>query len=251
MIRPLLAFATMLAWAATQPPPSDPPPQPAPAPTPGPFDATLLRIAAEYKQYPRVSDRANWAPAMCRAPGPTGVQHSRSPDAQTHGRKLYFLYAKDSAAYDRMSSYGTLDYPGTNKAEQAPWLNPVGQTVVKESFVPVEVAAAEIPKPPSDPSLMRQRELPDNYAKDGDKYFKAADPTQLFIMTRLDSETPGTDQGWVYGVVTADAKTVLSAGMIESCMDCHRKTTRDRLYGHRWSWPVDEKGNIQWKDAPK
>ncbi len=42
---------------------------------------------------------------------------------------------------------------------------------------------------------------------------------------------PGTDDGWVYGTVTADGKTVTSAGLVESCMSCHREAPRDRCFG--------------------
>ena len=249
MIRASLIVAVIgcgTALLADVDPPGTEPPAAA-----GPFDAALLRIAGEYKKYPRVSDRANWAPAMCEAPAPAGVQKSRSEDAPTHGRKLYFLFAKDATQYDEMSSYGTLDYPGTKKEEAKAWVNPVGQTVVKESFAPVEVQKADIPNPTVDPERVRQPELPDHYVRDGEKYFKTGEQTQRCSMTKIEPKTPGTDGGWVYGVVSADGKTVLGAGTIESCMKCHQQTTRDRLYGHRWSWPLNKDGKVEWKKAEK
>ena len=46
----------------------------------------------------------------------------------------------------------------------------------------------------------------------------------------LDPKTPGTDDGWVYGTVSADGKTVTSAGRVDSCMRCH-ETRKDRVFG--------------------
>lgn len=53
----------------------------------------------------------------------------------------------------------------------------------------------------------------------------------LFIMMKLDPKTKGADQGWVYGTVSADGKTVSSSGRVESCMGCHVQTKNDRLFG--------------------
>jgi hypothetical protein len=50
-------------------------------------------------------------------------------------------------------------------------------------------------------------------------------------MFKLDPKTPGTDEGWVYGTVSADGKQVTSAGRVESCMRCHQKAPHDRLFG--------------------
>jgi hypothetical protein len=79
---------------------------------------------------------------------------------------------------------------------------PVGQVLVKEAWVP------EQGEPP-----------------------KAKEKAGLFIMFKLDPGTPDTDEGWVYGTVTADGKTVTSAGRVGSCMACHKKAPHDRLFG--------------------
>ena len=50
-------------------------------------------------------------------------------------------------------------------------------------------------------------------------------------MFREKKDTPGTDEGWVYGTVTADGKTVTSAGRVASCMKCHVQAKNDRLFG--------------------
>jgi hypothetical protein len=75
--------------------------------------------------------------------------------------------------------------------------NPVGQVVVKESW------ALEPPR----------------------------EKAELFIMYKLDPETPDTDEGWVYGTVTGDGTAVISGGRLASCMSCHLEAPHDRLFG--------------------
>jgi hypothetical protein len=55
--------------------------------------------------------------------------------------------------------------------------------------------------------------------------------SDLFIMLKLDPNATNTDDGWVYGTVTPDAKTVTSAGKVASCMKCHVDAKTDRLFG--------------------
>ena len=50
-------------------------------------------------------------------------------------------------------------------------------------------------------------------------------------MCSSDLKTPDTDEGWVYGTVSADGKTVTSAGRVQSCMNCHQDAPHDRLFG--------------------
>ena len=50
-------------------------------------------------------------------------------------------------------------------------------------------------------------------------------------MFKTDPQTPGTDEGWVYGTVTPDGQQVTSAGRVESCMMCHQGAPHDRLFG--------------------
>jgi hypothetical protein len=75
--------------------------------------------------------------------------------------------------------------------------NPVGQVVVKESW-----------------TLEPPREK-----------------AELFIMYKLDPETPDTDEGWVYGTVTGDGAALISGGRLASCMSCHLEAPHDRLFG--------------------
>jgi len=224
--------AVLLAacWAMTS---AHPAPAPAPAPAEAPFHDALKKIAVDYRDYGRVDDEMRWAPWLCRMPMP-GVAHvSASKDDRTHGRKLYSLFVKDRQSY--------LGLGGKKPV-------PVGQVIVKQSWVPEEVAAkadgqGQTNWPPREQVIVTR---PRDKAKDpfsGDhfwpyasregKVYKAAKQADLFIMTKLDPSTPGTDEGWVYGTVTPDGKKVTSAGRVESCRKCHVEAKHDRLFGLR------------------
>jgi hypothetical protein len=198
------------------------------------FHGRLLKIAEIYPVYGRVDDEARWAPTFCRAPFPPQARYSRSTDDETHGKKLYSLFARDRVAYLKTSA-------------------PVaGQVIVKESWVPVELEGK--PKvgrlPPPQPRKSKPIEPPRDlapigtfpvvwgegvlhpFAEKAGKWYKADRRGDLFIMMKLDPKTAGTDDGWVYGTVTADGKTVTSAGRVASCMKCH-ETKSTRLFGLR------------------
>jgi hypothetical protein len=171
-----------------------------------------------------------WSTTMglCRMPIP-GVDYeiaqarfSFSKDPATHGDKLFYLYAQDRDAY-LASPLG---------------VNPVGQFVVKESWIPVEV------KPNSKAEAMETRAVNSSAStvddirtparnplaqKDG-KTYRADRVSGLFILAKLDPKTPDTDNGWIYGTVTPDRKSVTSAGRVGYCMRCH-ESKPDRLYG--------------------
>jgi cytochrome P460 len=209
---------------------SRPAPAPAPAPAPKPFHDLLKKAAGEYMSYGRVDDQARWAPWMCEAPRAATAHVSASKDSETHGRKLYSLFAKDRRAY--LALFKTA---------------PVGQVLVKQSWVPEEARGVRpsqprfldkevIVTPPfggaGDRRLWHQRDHFYPYATDKQgKVYKAARQADLFIMLKLDPETKDTDQGWVYGTVTPDGKKVTSAGRVESCMKCHQQAKHDRLFG--------------------
>ena len=191
---------------------------PAPEADP-PFHAELLRAAREYPAWGRVDDEMRFAPFYCREPDPAVARFSASPDADTHGRKLYFLFAKNRVEYI---------LPTAPAAR-------VGQVLVKEAWLPEEVAGMK----PGD--IDREKVVRTHtgdeldrfypYATKGGKVFKASHRAGLFIMLKLDPTTPGTDDGWVYGTLTADGTAVTSAGKVESCMGCHRDAKCDRLFG--------------------
>ena len=85
--------------------------------------------------------------------------------------------------------------------------NPVGQAIVKESWLPAEI----------DPHTGTE--------------VRPSRKADLFIMYKVDPATPGADRGWVYGTVTPDGKKVTSAGRVESCMKCHKDAPHDGLFG--------------------
>jgi hypothetical protein len=188
------------------------------------FHARLLKVAEGYTAYGRVDDEMRWAPWLCRAPLAGQARFSRSPDEATHGRKLYSVFAAQRGAY--------LTAPAQP--------SPVGQVIVKESWEPEEVPDRKPGKPRGEDTVRAPAtgQGPDRtdhfnpYAERDGKVYKAARKGQLFIMLKLDADTPGSDRGWVYGTVTADGKTVTSAGRVASCVKCH-ETRKDRLFGIR------------------
>lgn len=160
------------------------------------FHARLLEIAKEYKSYRVVDAGLRWAPVLCGS-GDEGVyQVSAAPAGSVHGQKLYALYAKNPKAY--VTPGEKLKY---------------GFVIVKESWT-----AREVPEHQSD------------VVKDG-KFYRPDIRSDLFVMAKLDWWTDGTDNGWVYGTVSPDGKTVTSSGKVESCMGCHVKAKNDRLFG--------------------
>ncbi len=86
------------------------------------IEVQLEGAAYSYARYGRVDDDLRNAPTDCRAPLPPKPRTSVSRDEATHGRKQYFLYAKDRLAYLRARD---LDQPD-------------GLVIVKESWIPGE-----------------------------------------------------------------------------------------------------------------
>ena len=88
------------------------------------FEEQLLAIAKTYEDYGRVDAVSRWASTFCRAPIPSVAQLSESEDQETHGQKLYFLFAKYPSSYLAAASDPS----------------PVGQVIVKESWHPKQIA---------------------------------------------------------------------------------------------------------------
>src|SRR5688572_3007975 len=88
----LLSFGAGLSGCHL--PADDPKPEADP-----PFHPELRRAAAEYPTWGRADEEMRFAPVFCREPDPSVARFSASPDADTHGRKLYFLFAKKRAEY--------------------------------------------------------------------------------------------------------------------------------------------------------
>jgi hypothetical protein len=177
------------------------------------FHARLREIAGAYEGFARVDDELHWAPYLCRQPQPSSPRRSASPDLDTHGRKLYYVFAKDRAGY--------LQRDGRPPA-------PVGQVVVKEAW--------EVEEVPPD-TQYSTTESPVRYLKQDGHLYHARQRAGLFIMYRLDPSTPETDQGWVYGTVAPGAPgsgaigEVTSAGRVRACMGCHVQAPNERLFG--------------------
>ncbi|HZE96319.1 MAG TPA: hypothetical protein VE981_04800 [Planctomycetota bacterium] len=87
-------------------------------------DQQLSFSAREYRQYGRLDDVARAAPTMCDVPV-NRPRVSASRDEATHGRKLYYLFAKDRSAYLHARDFD----------------QPDGQVVVKESWLRDEAGA--------------------------------------------------------------------------------------------------------------
>jgi hypothetical protein len=192
------------------------------------FEQRLLEIARSYESYERVRANYGWAPELCAPIASSAflprLNLSESTDSATHGRKIYALFAKETSA----GAYYETDKP-----------NRVGQVVVKEAWVPEEVqdtgqtltpVSRKIAVKEGDKETVREDSYVP-YARSSGHLYHAKEKAALFVMYKLPPETAGTDQGWVYGTLTPDGKTVTSAGRIESCMRCHRDAPYDRLFG--------------------
>lgn len=185
------------------------------------FDGQMLEIAKAYESYQLLIPNLNFVATDCRPIGSasdTSLYFSQSTDSQTHGRKMYVVFAKDVPR-------GTYSYIPRAKS------TPVGQAIVKEAWTPEEVP--DDGKPMWQQPAIRRRSN-QNFVpylrKDGHLYH-AKEKSALFVMFKMDSKTPDTDEGWVYGTVTPDGKKVTSAGKVESCMKCHQEAPHDRLFG--------------------
>lgn len=183
-----------------------------PAEVPARIQERLLTIAHEYEsKYKRADQTAHVAPTDCRIP-PSQLRSSNSTDAASHGRKLYYLFARDLPAYE--------------KTGEKP--NPVGQVLVKQSWTPRDVNdASEAGEDPIFGGGAKQ--FTGGVEIDGHRYV-AGEPAGLFIMYKTDTDTPN-DAGWVYGTIAPDGKSVTAGGKVESCMKCHQSHTQDRLFG--------------------
>lgn len=174
------------------------------------FHAALLAAVENYAEaYGNIDDVMRWAPGLCRRPPSATIRESVSEDEGTHGKKLYWLYAKDRDAYLKTKEGAS---------------QPVGQVLVKEAFV------AQPGRGDGDPQQDGWKPLTPIVERDG-KPWHAGKKESLYVLLKLDPKTEGTDAGWVYGTLTPDGKTVTSAGKVKTCMGCHTENTHDRMFG--------------------
>ena len=211
-IRKLFAFLLVMAFSApagvrAQADETDEPASATPRENDKRFHARLREIAKEYEEYRRVDADLRLAMLDCRAPSKYIGQPriSESEDTDTHGKKLYYLYAKQQQAYREVSK---------NKDQSR-------QVIVKETWQSVPIDPKE---------LDRRRVLT---AKIDDEHWVPGKRGDLFVMYREDNAglESATDQGWVYATIAADRKTVTSAGRVSSCMECHKTAPHGRLFG--------------------
>lgn len=199
------------------------------------FEKQLLEIAQSYESFGRTNQEVRMTGVLCDfnpsrfisgvtpvgtfTPDRRQVAVSSSDDPATHGKKLYYLFFKHPTSETDNSS-------------------PIGQAVVKEAWVPEEVSDDGKPqevvvrksKYRQGKQWVEQEERFLPYVRKDGRLYHAAKEAGLFILFKVDPKTPGTDEGWVYGTVTADRKQVVSVGRIESCIECHRQAPYDRLF---------------------
>lgn len=220
------AVAVDPAEAAAPRPAADAAPAERPRETGVPFDSRWLdevrAVVATYESWGRLDDEARWGPWLCRMPRAATARISDSGDPDTHGDKLYTLYALDPEAYGAPPTY-RID-------EEPPSLLGMSQVIVKESFSPVLVDHATESKLGAIPSGGVGAHGLQPAERDG-RRFVAGDHRGLFVMMKADGVTEGTDAGWIYATVEPDMITVTAVGVIDSCAGCHAEAGDDRLFG--------------------
>lgn len=175
------------------------------------WHAAILTAASEYEDYGRVDDMNRFAPLLCSIK-PGKARLSDAEPETPHARKLYYLFAKDRASYV--------------KAAEEP--SPVGQVIVKEAWTAREESDFD---PSKSPIVYRGPNGKIMAPEDG-KWYSAGEPSGLFVMMKLDPETPGTDRGWVYATTNPAGDAIVRAGALQDCMACHDGASEhDRLFG--------------------
>ena len=170
------------------------------------FVPLIRAAAADYAGFVRVTGDVRTAPTDCRM-APKAVRQSQAE--REHGEKLYLLFARMAEGLEYVKQ-GEPAVPG--------------QTLVKESWqsVPGKQTA------PTEASQRHGRLA----VGEGDQVVHAGAAAGLFVMHKLAADTPGTDQGWVYGTVDPSG-VVTSAGSVASCIRCHQDAAEDRRFGLR------------------
>ena len=198
------------------------------------FHEALVSVAEEYLRYGMVNSIALPTTGEAVDSGDVAPKPfmSESDHESSHGKKLYFLFAKKIGHYVN---------PDGKPA-------PVEQAIVLESWT-------------SNPSYPGARNLVNHASanrinprtKVGNEILEIGQRQNFFIMTKLAEDTPKTDQGWVYGVVDSDTREVVASGKIASCMSCHVNGGNDRLFGskHLSFEPIVETKTPETTSTPK
>lgn len=172
------------------------------------IETGLIEIANSRHEMTRVSGAAAWAPQLCVAPPDV---FSKSQDEATHGRKMYYLYAVQADVYLALA----------NDAEKAVAETPLGQALVKETWIPTPVEKLT--------EAERASYTPVRGPDMREYVFRERGP--VFVMLKAGGDHEWTDDGWVYATLSADGSTVSASGRLESCMKCHVDAPHDRLFG--------------------
>ena len=178
---------------------------------PSEVQAELRGIAGKYLKAQLVNPRPYMAPTQCSIP-PTAVLYSDADSDKEHGRKLFYLFAGNAM---------TLRAKETVKAQ------PAGQYLVKETWEAVDADDAE----KRTTGRHASGHFLSNTAVHKGKTVAIGKPMDLYIMLKQDEVTEDNDEGWIYAVVSRDAKTIHKAGRIQSCIDCHEDADHDRILG--------------------
>lgn len=193
------------------------------------IDQRLLKAIENYKDFGRVDDQIRWAPWLCKMPAPSQARFSKSEDEDTHGQKLYFMFAKNR-----------IEYLAAGEKDQ-----PEGQIIVKESWTHKAWTGDSEPSHEhnsesevynrSDQQAPRsQSYFP--FAKRDGKWFQADEQADLFVMMKSEP-SDRNDEGWTYAVVSADRESIIASGKLDSCMECHKDARRDRVFGIGYEGP--------------
>ena len=164
----------------------------------------LREVGREYRSLSRINAAYHWAPTLCVSNVPAPGVISRSPDAATHGRKLYALYARHEGPYERGR------------------VQPGDQVFVKESWEPVPVS-------PEEEAAWKPGWPPEGTARLDGRHYRAGAKKELYVMLR--AEDPDADQGWIYAILTPEGVPLLSGGRRSACADCHEKAGPSRVFG--------------------
>jgi len=197
----LIAAFGLASCARTPSPPSAGDPE---------LDKRLLEIAKEYSSYGIVDNKFSWVQTLCR-PFEPPARLSASTDVETHGNKLYLLYARDWSAYVNGIGAG----------------QPAGQVIVKEAWESHESDKQElggfrdIDDGSSSAETRPVRAAP---VQKGDRWHYPTKRHALFIMVK-------DGAGWKYGTVSGDGARVYQSGLIRTCASCHQKADPDSLFG--------------------
>ncbi len=196
------------------------------------WEAIVLDAANRYHtEFARVS-QIGWIPTMCRAPivGESRIERDKShngllPDDHDGPGKIGLLFARHAEGYLR-------DPKGLGAS--------VGQTVVKRAYEAVTI----YPETAEDHNVESLIGPPSGKGSPREFFsehmYTLGELTGLFVMHRLDPETLGTDNGWIYatlerasidGHLNQHPWRVTAVGRIDSCVGCHQGTGPNRLFG--------------------